>query len=120
MFSGRVKPLTKINKVHVERTKPGHDIELELDCAPEMESLVPTEATGIKIVSFVDYVPEKPVQSKSVKINSRKHLLRASFDWWSIIKYSQPGSTALIVQFELSDGRLAQADVSMQSKWKTP
>ena len=29
------------------------------------------------------------------------------------------GSTALTVQFELSDGRMAQADLTMQSSWKT-
>ena len=73
----------------------------------------------IKIVSFIGYVPETPVQSKAVEIDSRKHLLRATFDWWSIIKYSQPGSTALTVQFELADGRLAQARLSMNSSWKS-
>jgi hypothetical protein len=116
-FSGRVKPLQKVN---LKRAKPGRDIELEFDCPPEMESLVPTGATDIEVVSFIDYVPETPVQSEAVEIDSRNHLLRASFDWWSIIKYSQPGSTALTVQFELSDGRLAQADLTMESIWKTP
>jgi hypothetical protein len=115
-FTGEVKPLKKVNMM---RTKPGRDIEIQLNCPLEMESLVPTGAMDIKVVSFTDYVPEMPVRSNAVEFDSRKHLLRASFNWWSIIKYSQPGSTALTVQFELSDGRLAQADLTMESRWKT-
>jgi hypothetical protein len=115
-FTGDVKPVKTVN---MKRTKPGRDIEIQLDCPPEMHSLMPTGAMDIRIVSFIDYVPETPVQSKAVEIDSRKHLLRATFDWWSIIKYSQPGSTALTVQFELADGRLAQARLTMNLSWKT-
>jgi hypothetical protein len=115
-FTGEVKPVKTVNMM---KTKPGRDIEIQLYCPLEMESLVPTNAMDIKVVSFTGYVPEAPVQSKAVEFDSRKHLLRASFDWWSIIKYSEPGRTALTVQFELSDGRLAQADLTMESKWKT-
>jgi hypothetical protein len=117
MLSGRVKPLKTVD---LKRTKPGRNIEFEFDLPEEIEPLVPTGATDVEIVSFIDYVPETPVPSITVVIDSRKHLLRASFDWWSIVKYSQPESTALTVQFELSDGRLAQADIAMESIWKTP
>ncbi len=117
MFSGHVKPVKTVN---MKRTNPGRDIELQVDCPPEMESLVPTGAMDIEVVSFIDFVPETSVPSEAVAIDSKKHLLRATFDWWSIIKYSQPGTTALTVQFELADGRLAQADLTMDSRWKTP
>ena len=116
MLSGRVQPLRTVN---VTRNKPGRDIEIELDIPSELEPLVPTGARDIEVVSFIDYVPEEPAQSIAVEINSRRNVLVASFDWWSIIECSQPGSTPLTVQFELSDGRLAQAELTMESRWKT-
>ena len=116
MFPGSVQSLKTVN---MTRSRSGRDIEIELNLPPEMVSLVPTGASDIKVVSFIDYVPETSVQSMAVEIDSRRNLLAASFDWWSIIEYAQPGSTALTVQFELSDGRLAQADLTMQSSWKT-
>jgi hypothetical protein len=116
MFTGSVKSLRTVN---MTRNKSGGDIEIELSLPSETMSLVPTGATDIEIISLIDYVPETPVQSIAVEIDSRRNLLAASFDWWDIIKYAQPGSTALTVQFELSDGRLARADLTMQSSWKT-
>jgi hypothetical protein len=115
MLSGRVQPLRTVN---MTRSRPGRDIEIELDFPSELAPLVPTGAMDVEVVSFIDYVPEEPAQSIALEINSRRNVLVASFDWWSIIKYAQPGSTALTVQFELSDGRLAQADLTMQSSWK--
>ena len=116
IIPGSVKSLKTVN---MTKSRSGSDIEIELNLPSEMMSLVPTGASDIEVISFIDYVPETPVQSIAVEINSRRNLLTASFDWWSIIKYAQPGDTALTVQFELTDGRLAQADLTMQSRWKT-
>lgn len=115
-LSGRVKPLQTVN---MARSKPGRAIEFELDLSGDTVSLVPIGATSVRVVSVGDAVPEKPVESMTVQVDPRRNVLVATFDWWSVIRYARPGGTPVIVQIELADGRLAQAELTIQSEWKT-
>jgi hypothetical protein len=114
-MSGSVE---KISTIKTKKSKPGRDIKMVLNIPPEIAPELTTGATNIEVVSFNTYVPEQPVQSRSVNFDSQKSTLEATFDWWSIIRYAQPGSNALVMLFELSDGRVAQADLNMSTTWK--
>lgn len=107
-----------IPRIRTKKSKPGRPISLELNVPADLASLVTTGATDVAIVSFNDYAPERPVQSSMVELNSRDGVLTATFDWWSVIRYAQPGRNSIVTQLELSDGRLAQADLQMQTEWQ--
>ena len=47
-----------------------------------------------------------------------KNVMSATFSWWSVIKYAQPGETPVVLQWKLTDGRVAQADLVMTTEWK--
>lgn len=114
-LSGSVQ---KVSTIKTKKSKPGRDIEMVLNIPPEIAPALTTGAMNIEVVSFNTYVPEQPARSRTVTFDSRHGTLEVTFDWWSIIRYAQPGSNALVVQFELSDGRVAQADLNMSTTWK--
>lgn len=114
-LSGSVQ---KVSTIKTKKSKPGRDIKMVLNIPPEIAPALTTGATNIEVVSFNTYVPEQPARSLTAAFDSRHGTLEVTFDWWSIIRYAQPGSNALIVQFELSDGRVAQADLNMSTTWK--
>lgn len=114
-LSGSVQ---KVSTIKTKRSKPGRNIKIVLNIPPEIAPALTTGATNIEVVSFNTYVPEQPARSLTVAFDSRHGTLEVTFDWWSIIRYAQPGSNALVVQFELSDGRVAQADLNMSTTWK--
>ena len=114
-LSGSVQ---KVSTIKTKKSKPGKDIKMTLNIPAEIVPALQTGATNVEVVSFNDYVPERPARSRQATLNSKRGTLEVSFDWWSIIRYAQPGSNALVVQFELSDGRLAQADLNMSTTWK--
>jgi len=114
-LSGSVQ---KVSTIKTKKSKPGRDIKMVLNIPPEIAPALTTEATNVEVVSFNTYVPERPARSRTVTFDSRHGTLEVTFDWWSVIKYAQPGSNALVVQFELSDGRVAQADLNMSTTWK--
>ncbi len=114
-LSGSVQ---KVSTIKTKKSKPGKDIEMTLNIPAEIVPALQTGATNVEVVSFNGYVPEQPTRSRKATLNSKRGTLEVTFDWWSIIRYAQPGSNALVVQFELSDGRLAQADLNMSTTWK--
>lgn len=113
--SGAVEPLKPIKP---QKSKFGRKIKIELSVTSGMASLAYTRPRDVRVVSFNGYAPERPVKSRTLRVDSRKNVLKATFDWWSIVRYAQPGSNALIAQIKLSDGRLAQADLTMQTLWE--
>lgn len=113
-MSGTVKP---IKTVKTKKTKPGHDIEVELMLPAGAASAAPNGAARVQIVSFNAYLPPVPVHAKAVEFDSRSGMLNATFTWWSVIRYTNPGNNALIALVELSDGRLARADLTMPTAW---
>jgi len=114
-LSGSVQ---KVSTIKTKKSKPGKDIKMVLNIPAEIVPALQTGATNVEVVSFNGYVPEQPTRSRKATLNSKRGTLEVTFDWWSIIRYAQPGSNALVVQFELSDGRLAQADLNMSTTWK--
>jgi hypothetical protein len=114
-LTGTVEPVATIR---TKKSKPGRPISLELNVPSDLGSLVPTGATAVTIASFNDFVPERPVRSSMVEFDQRDNVLTATFDWWHVIRYAQPGRNSLITQVELSDGRIAQADLTMTTDWQ--
>ena len=112
--SGAVEPLKPIKP---KKSRFGRDIKVQLKLASGMASLAPTRPRDVRVVSFNGYVPEEPVYSTSIRVDRRGNV-RATFDWWSIVRYAQPGRNALVAQFRLSDARLAQADLTMETTWE--
>ena len=110
--------VNKISTIKTKRSKPGKDIEIVLNIPAEVLPELSSGATNVEIVSFNSYVPEKPARSRTTTLISKNSALEATFDWWSIIRYAHPGNNDIVVQFELADGRIAQADISMATTWK--
>lgn len=107
----------EIDEIKTKKTKPGDDIELELDIPASVASLIDTGA-DVEIVSFDGHVPMSPVQSTSVDFDTRNNTLEVTFDWWSVLRQVPPGNTAVVVQTRLSDGRLAQANSMITTEWE--
>ena len=108
----------QVKTVKFSAGKIGKDIAIEFRLTPELEGLIPSIFDSFEVVSLVDFVLELPVKSKSVEVDAKKGTLVAYFDWWEIIQFSQPGDTAMIVQFELTDHTRAQTKLTMPTVWK--
>ncbi len=92
---------------------------LDITLTPDITSLVQQKPSAIEIVEILDYVLRKPIKSIKVVINLKKNnFISATFSWWSIVKHAQPGYTPMTVQLKLSDGRLAQAEATLETEWK--
>ena len=92
---------------------------LNITLTPDIMLLVQQDPSAVKIVEILDYVLHKPIKSIKVVLNPKKNnFMSATFSWWSIVKHAQPGYTPMTVQLELSDGRLAQAQATLETQWK--
>lgn len=107
-----------VSTVKFSKGKRGKDIVLEVALTPEIASLVREDPSAVEIVEVLNDVLHKPIHPVAVEVDSVNSLLKATFDWWSIIKYSLPEQTPMTVQLTLSDGQLAQALATLESKWK--
>lgn len=132
--TGKSKPLASLRKADFQTTakfqavkkkikfargKPGNDFVLDVTLTQDITSLVQQDASAIEIVKILDHVLKKPIKPINVVLDSRKNnFISATFAWWSIVKYSQPGQTPMTVQCKLSDGRLAQAEATLETEWK--
>jgi len=107
-----------VSTVKFSKGKRGKDIVLEVALTPEIASVVRQDPSAVTIVEVLNDVLHEPIHPVAVEVDPADGVLKARFDWWSIIKYSSPERTPMIVQLELSDGRLAQAPATLESKWK--
>jgi hypothetical protein len=107
-----------VSTVKFSKGKRGKDIVLEVALTPEIASLVREDPSAVEIVEVLNDVLHKPIHPIVVEVDPANSLLKATFDWWSIIKYSLPEQTPMTVQLTLSDGQLAQALATLESKWK--
>lgn len=110
----------KIDTIKFSKGRPGDPIVMEVALTPEIASLVCHSPAAVEIVSVLDNALEKPINPITVDMVPKKNLCVSTFDWWKIIRYSQPGSTPMIVQLKLSDGKVAQAEATLESTWKLP
>lgn len=107
-----------VSTVKFSKGKRGKDIVLEVALTPEIASLVREDPSAVEIVEVLNDVLHKPIHPVAVEVDRANSLLKASFDWWSIIKHSLPDQTPMTVQLTLSNGQLAQAPATLESKWK--
>ena len=132
--TGKSKPLASLRKANLQTTarfravnkkikfargKPGDDFVLDVTLTQDIASFLQQDPSAIEIVKILDYVLQKPIKPIKVVLEPRKtNFISATFAWWSVVKYAQPGKTPMIVQLELSDGRLAQAQATLETEWK--
>ncbi len=70
-------------------------------------------------MQILDYILPKPIGAIDVELNDKRKVLKATFDWWSIIKCASPGDdTPLVVHVTLPDGRVAEARPVLSTNWK--
>ena len=106
-------------KIKFARGKPGDDFVLDITLTQDITSLVQQKPSAVRIVEILDHVLRKPIKPIKVVIDPKKdNFLSATFAWWSLVKYAQPGKTPMTVQLELADGRLAQAQATLETEWK--
>jgi len=106
-------------KIKFSKGKSGRDFVLDITLTPDITLLVQQKPSAIEIVEILDYVLHKPIKPIKVVLNPKKNnFISATFSWWSIVKHAQPGYTPMTVQLKLSDGRLAQAQATLDSEWK--
>jgi len=106
-------------KIKFARGKPGMDFVLDVTLTQDITSLVQQKPSAIEIVEILDHVLRKPIKPINVVLDPKKNnFISATFDWWSLVKYAQPGKTPMTVQLKLSDGRLAQAEATLETEWK--
>jgi hypothetical protein len=106
-------------KIKFARGKPGMDFVLDITLTQDITALVQQKPSAVRIVEILDHVLRKPIKPINVVIDPKKdNFLSATFDWWSLVKYAQPGKTPMTVQLELADGRLAQAQATLETEWK--
>lgn len=108
----------ELQRVNFSTGKVGDDIIFRVRFAPEVASLANGAPDSVQIVRMHDVLPE-PVKALLVVRDAKdKNVMNATFAWWSVIKYAQPGETPVVLQWQLSDGRVAQADLVMTTEWK--
>ena len=106
-------------KIKFARGGSGKDFVLDITLTPDITPLVRQDLSAIEIVEILDYVLHKPIRPIKVVLDPKKNnFISATFNWWSIVKHAQPGYTPMIVQLKLSDGRLAQAQTTLETEWK--
>lgn len=109
----------QVDRINFAKGKAGEDIVFDIELVPEMASLVPRDSGAVQIVKVHEDVLYEPVKAMNVRRDPQKsNMLKAVFGWWSVIKYAQPGTTPIVLQCMLSDGRVAQAQVTLTSEWK--
>ena len=97
----------------------GKDFVLDITLTLGIRSLVQQDPSAVEVVEILDYVLHKPIKSIKVVLNPKKNnFISATFGWWSLVRHAQPGYTPMTVQLKLSDGRLAQAQATLDSEWK--
>ncbi len=103
-------------KIRFGRIKSGDDIKLTISLTPELASLVQeipstveiVESNGIKLVT-----PSNPI-----RVEKGFDTLTATFDFWSAIKYAQPGlRNQMTIRLQLSDGSYAEAVAHLSVEW---
>lgn len=108
----------ELQRVNFSTGKVGDDIVFRVRFAPEVASLANGVPDSVQIVRMHEILPE-PVKALLVVRDAKdKNVMNATFAWWSVIKYAQPGETPVVLQWQLSDGRVAQADLVMTTEWK--
>lgn len=108
----------ELPRVNFSTGKVGDDIVLRIRFAPDIASLAGSAPDCAQIVRMHEVLPQ-PVKAILVARDAKdKNVVNATFAWWSVIKYAQPGDTPIVLQCQLSDGRMAQADLVMKTEWK--
>lgn len=108
----------ELDRVNFSTGKAGDDIVFSIRMTPDTVGLAGETPDSVRIVKMLDVLPE-PVSAINVVRDSKdKNLLQATFAWWSVIKYAQPGATPIVLQCRLSDGRVAEARLDMTTEWK--
>lgn len=108
----------ELPRINFSTGKAGDDIVFRIQFPPELSALAGSAADSVRIVRMHDVLPE-PVKSIQVNRDTKdKNVLHATFAWWGVIKYAEPGATPVVLQCQLSDGRVAQADLVMTTEWK--
>ncbi len=108
----------KTRRIKFSQGKIDYNFILVLPFTPELENGFTATPENIKLVKIIDFIINKPVTPIKVVTNANAKTINATFKAWDIIRYAQPGKTPIIVQVKLSDGRLAQADVVLETDWK--
>jgi hypothetical protein len=108
----------ELPRVNFSTGKVGDDIVFRVLFSPDLASLAGSSPDSVQIVRMHDVLPE-PVKSIQVARDAKdRNVLNATFAWWSVIKYAEPGATPVVLQCQLSDGRVAQAELVMTTEWK--
>lgn len=107
-----------LSRVNFSTGKVGDDIVFRIRFPPELAALAGNAPDSVRIVKMHEVLPE-PVKAIQVTQDAKdKNVVNATFGWWSVIKYAEPGATPVLLQCQLSDGRVAQADLVMTTEWK--
>lgn len=110
--------VAELPRVNFSTGKIGDDIMFHVRFSPEAAALAGSSPDSVQIVRMHDVLPE-PVKSIQVARDAKdRNVLNATFAWWSVIKYAEPGATPVVLQCQLSDGRVAQAELVMTTEWK--
>jgi hypothetical protein len=108
----------ELPRVNFSTGKIGEDIVFRVRFAPEVATLAGSAPDSVQIIRMHDVLPESVKAILVTRDAKDKNVLNATFGWWSVIKYAQPGETPIVLQCQLSDGRVAQADLVMTTEWK--
>ena len=108
----------KNRRIKFSQGKIDYNFILVLSLTPELENGFTAAPENINLVKIIDLIINKPVTPINVLADAKAKTINITYKAWDIIKYAQPGKTPIIVQVKLSDGRLAQADVVLETEWK--
>jgi hypothetical protein len=113
----------KVSRVKFSKGKRGKDIVLEIALTSDLAKHVLPSTSAIRIVRMGTYVLPQPIYPINVERDDKHHVLKATFDWWSVIKHSSPDEfedteTPVIVELALPDGRVGAASAGLHANWK--
>ena len=109
----------ELKRVNFSTGKPGDNFVFNIRLTPDIAPLVGTNPDAVQIVSMIGERLDEAISAVSVQRDPKDaNLVHATFGWWSVIRYAQPNSTPVVLQCNLSDGRVAQAHVDMIAEWK--
>ncbi len=108
----------ELDRVNFSTGKIGDDIVFSIRLPADAATLAGTSPDSVRIVKMHEVLPE-PVRAINVVRDAKdRNLMLATFGWWSVIKYAQPGVTPVDLQYQLTDGRIAEARLEMTTEWK--
>ena len=116
----------KVEHVKFSKGKRGKDIVLKILLTSGIAKRVLPGTSAIRIVSIGDYLLPHPIHPINVERDDKRNVLKATFDWWSVIKYTFPSNTNAVAAFtsvwcelRLPDGRVGRATAGLQANWTT-